>query len=246
MEGNVREVVGVHVPRDRLEVLDGLAHACEVHLHRALAVDRGELLVRLEKVGFVHAPVALIGRELDERGMFVDEHGDCARALGCLAGVAAGVQRGVGRDHERRPAAVAPRANPVVGVVDRLGARHAGELSLALVCMPEVAVEHLFETAGDVGRHRFGVVEGGFGGDVDPADVAWGEPLTIHEPLGGVCAHGDDVLVNVGKRGGLEADSLAVLVRVFVFCGGERARQIEAERAGLDLDRVDADGSHTA
>jgi len=167
-----------------------------------------------------------------------------AGALGRLAGVVSRVEGGVGRDDQRRLAAIPAGANPVVGVVEALGPRDAGELPFALVRVVEILVVDLFETARDVRRDGFRVVESRLRGHVDPADVLGREPLADHQPVGGVGGHRHDVLVDVRERGGVQAEALRVLLGILVLCRRERLREVEFEFARPDLDAVDAHARH--
>jgi hypothetical protein len=85
----------------------------------------------------------------------------------------------------------------------------------------EISVKNLFQAARDVRRDGLGVVERRLGGDVDPADVLRFEPASVHQALGRVGAHGDDVLVDVGHRRGVQAQSFGVLLGVVPLRRGE-------------------------
>jgi len=234
------EVVRVDVAADALVVDERLPHPREVDVHRAFAVDARELLLGFQKVRLVGGAVPLLGRELDQIRVLVDQHRDRAGPLCRLPRIVAGVQRRVGRDHQGRPAAIPPRLNPVVRVVDALGSRHAGELPLALVGVMEVPLKYLFEATADVCRNGLGVVERRLGRHVDPTDVVQLEPFSLHQPVGGVRAHRDDVLVSVREGTGVQPQPLRVLFGRIAHLRRERLREIEFEFARTDFDGVDA------
>src|SRR5699024_3643201 len=88
------------------------------------------------------------------------------------------------------------------------------------------------------------VVEGAFGGDIDPADVLGRESFPVHQSMGGVRPHRHDVLFDVGERTRVESESLREFLGVVAHRGRERFGEVESQLSGVNLDAVDTDASH--